>query len=115
MRANSDESQFNREDSLEENDENMSVRTYSDGGSPQKLPSCISREGKPIYLKTSDIKIADDQKEFWNNREWDYFRTKGFLMLSLVTHECRSSKTKEQLAPFSRIDDGKMHILGVQR
>ena len=51
--------------------------------------------------------------KFWENEDWQYLDTGRVLLFSVVTHEMRSSLSKEQFAPFSRIDDGKMTILGV--
>ena len=37
------------------------------------------------------------------------------MTLCITAHEVRSSMSDEQLAPFSRIDDGRMHIMGVEQ
>ncbi len=57
--------------------------------------------------------MSKTEQKFWENDDWNYLETDRVVLFSVVTHEMRSSLSKEQLAPFARIDDGKMAIMGV--
>lgn len=46
--------------------------------------------------------------------EWKKFEYNEFLYYAVVTHEIRSSINDEVVAPFARIDDGSMYIMGMK-
>lgn len=48
------------------------------------------------------------------DEKWKKFEINEFLYYAVVTHEIRSSINKEIVAPFARINDGNMYIMGVK-
>ena len=56
----------------------------------------------------------DQDLSFWQNKDWEKMQSKPMLLFCVVTHEIRSSMTNEQLAPFVRINDGKMHVMEIE-
>lgn len=98
---------------LDSNMSQMSIQTYSEKGSPKKKAHLHRRDGTPIFLRSKTEDINQDL-DFWNQKDWEYYYTKGLMFLTVVTHEMRSSLSNEVLAPFSRIDDGRMYIMGIE-
>lgn len=47
-------------------------------------------------------------------KNWKHFENDQFAFMSIVTHECRSSITKDILAPFARFTDNEMSIVALQ-
>ena len=70
-----------------------------------------TEDGWPIHKMLSSMIDSNEDKSFWDNRNFKRHETEGSTLLCIVTHEMRSSITSEILAPFSRINDGKMHIM----
>mmetsp|Transcript_25612 Transcript_25612/g.29424 ORF Transcript_25612/g.29424 Transcript_25612/m.29424 type:complete len:197 (+) Transcript_25612:822-1412(+) len=48
------------------------------------------------------------------SKEWRKLSENRFLFYAIVTHEVKSSINKEVFAPFARVNDGKMYIVGVK-
>lgn len=55
--------------------------------------------------------VQESNDEFFKNKDWERHHSNGLTLFCVVTHELRSSLTNEQLAPFARINDGKMHLM----
>lgn len=57
-----------------------------------------------------------DSAEFPSDlKNWEHYENDEYAFVSMMTHECRSSITKDILAPFTRITDNKMGLLTVSK
>jgi hypothetical protein len=68
-------------------------------------------DGRPERVQLGRLEGSKKDKAFWDFRDFKRHETEGSILICIVTHELRSSLTSEILAPFSRINDGKMHIM----
>ena len=70
-----------------------------------------------LYLKItpkSKYKLNINNLEKTGQDGWEKLPESKFLFYAIVTHEVRSSMNEEVFAPFARINDGKMFIVGVK-
>lgn len=65
--------------------------------------------------KSFETMTKSDLEETNKIHDWKKLEHEEFLYYAIVTHEIRSSMSKEVMMPTSRVNDGKMHIFGLKR
>ena len=65
--------------------------------------------------KVNNFKSKQSIMEMYENYGWEKLPEDKFLFYAIVTHEVRSSINDEIFAPFARLNDNKMYLVGVKK
>lgn len=91
--------------------EGIVAYSESDGRKNTEHNNSIS-QSDIIVQKNEQIDNYDFPDDY---KSWERFENDNFAFMSIVTHECRSSLTKDILAPFARYTDNRMSIVTVSK